>query len=57
MDQKTLARLERPAASKGEHMRKNVYLITVATTFLLVSVAQAQVKQVEMHIGGYLCGN
>jgi len=38
-------------------MRKSFYLAIVALTFLCGSVAQAQVKQIEMHIDGYLCGN
>lgn len=40
-------------------MRRNIFLTAVGLVFLLGNVinSQAQVKQVEMHIGGYLCGN
>lgn len=39
-------------------MKTNFLLIT--TLFLLfgsVTIASAQVKKVQMHIAGYLCGN
>jgi hypothetical protein len=40
-------------------MRRNIFLGTLGLVFLLGSVisSQGQVKQVEMHIAGYLCGN
>jgi hypothetical protein len=38
-------------------MRKSFYLAIVALIFHFGSFAQAQVKQIEMHIDGYLCGN
>ena len=37
-------------------MTKKIYLATVAM-LLFGIVAQAQVRQIEMHIDGYLCGN
>lgn len=40
-------------------MRQNMFLALLAFGFLFgsVSSSQGQVKQVEMHIAGYLCGN
>ena len=40
-------------------MRRNIFLAAIALAFLFgnLSTAEAQVKQVEMHIAGYLCGN
>jgi hypothetical protein len=40
-------------------MKKTAVLFTVALTFLCASAmpAAAQVKRVQMHIAGYLCGN
>jgi hypothetical protein len=40
-------------------MRRNIFLATLGLVFLFGSAANsaAQVKQVEMHIAGYLCGN
>jgi hypothetical protein len=40
-------------------MRRNISLAASALILLLVSLSssQAQVKQIEMHIDGYLCGN
>jgi hypothetical protein len=38
-------------------MRRNIFLACLALVFLGVTSSQAQVKQVEMHIAGYLCGN
>ncbi len=40
-------------------MRRNTFLTTLFLVFLFGNVfnSQAQVKQVEMHIDGYLCGN
>ena len=40
-------------------MRLNILLASLGLVFVLGSVgsSQAQVKQVEMHIDGYLCGN
>ena len=44
-------------------MRRNILRSTFIATLGLVvlfgslSSSQAQVKQVEMHIAGYLCGN
>ena len=37
-------------------MTKRIYLAILAM-LLFGIVAQAQVKQIEMHIDGYLCGN
>ena len=37
-------------------MTKRVYVAMLAI-LLFGLVAQAQVKQIEMHIDGYLCGN
>ena len=37
-------------------MTKRVYLAILAMLFFGI-VAQAQVRQIEMHIDGYLCGN
>jgi hypothetical protein len=40
-------------------MRRNMFLVTIGLVALFANVinSQAQVKQVEMHIAGYLCGN
>lgn len=40
-------------------MKRNTFLLSLGLVFLLgsASSSQAQVKQVEMHIAGYLCGN
>ena len=40
-------------------MKRNIFLASLGVVLLLGSVlsSQAQVKQVEMHIDGYLCGN
>lgn len=40
-------------------MTRNIFLTTLGLVFIFGSAAssQAQVKQVEMHIAGYLCGN
>jgi len=40
-------------------MRRNIFLASIALVFLFgsLSSSKAQVKQVEMHIAGYLCGN
>jgi hypothetical protein len=40
-------------------MRRNIFLATLGLVFLFGSVttSRAQVKQVEMRIAGYLCGN
>lgn len=40
-------------------MRRGIVLPTIGLIVLFVSAinSQAQVKQVEMHIAGYLCGN
>lgn len=40
-------------------MRRNILLATIGMAFLFGGAvsSQAQVKQVEMHIAGYLCGN
>lgn len=40
-------------------MRRNIFLATISLVCLFGNVinSQAQVKQVEMHIAGYLCGN
>jgi hypothetical protein len=37
----------------------STFIATLGLVFLFggVSSSQAQVKQVEMHIAGYLCGN
>jgi hypothetical protein len=42
-----------------EAMRRTVLLAAIAVVLLFgaVSSSVAQVKQVEMHIDGYLCGN
>ena len=44
---------------RREEMRRNIFLATVGLVFLFGNVinSQAQVKQIEMHIAGYLCGN
>ncbi|HEV7798272.1 MAG TPA: hypothetical protein VGO73_08960 [Pyrinomonadaceae bacterium] len=43
----------------GLLMRRRIFLASVAVVFLFGSAfrSTAQVKQVEMHIAGYLCGN
>jgi len=40
-------------------MRRNIFLAVFALVLLLGSAASsmAQVKRVQMHIAGYLCGN
>ena len=40
-------------------MKRNTFLLSLGLVFLFGSASrsQAQVKQVEMHIAGYLCGN
>jgi hypothetical protein len=40
-------------------MKRNVFLATLSLALLFSSAASsaAQVKRVQMHIGGYLCGN
>jgi hypothetical protein len=40
-------------------MKRKIFLALLAFSFLFGSMSgsQAQVKQVEMHIAGYLCGN
>jgi hypothetical protein len=38
-------------------VKKVVCLAIVTLTLLCVSDARAQVKKIEMHIAGYLCGN
>ncbi|HKG81491.1 MAG TPA: hypothetical protein VKA78_18770 [Pyrinomonadaceae bacterium] len=40
-------------------MRKNTFLLSLGLCLLFGSVATspAQVKRVQMHIAGYLCGN
>jgi hypothetical protein len=40
-------------------MRKNILLAMLCMVFLFggAATASAQVKQVKMHIAGYLCGN
>ena len=40
-------------------MRRNIFQIGFGLVLLfgMVSNSQAQVKQIEMHIAGYLCGN
>jgi hypothetical protein len=40
-------------------MRRITFLAAMGLVFIFGSAArsQAQVKQVEMHIDGYLCGN
>ena len=40
-------------------MRQNTFLAVVALALLFGSAAgsSAQVKRVQMHIAGYLCGN
>ena len=40
-------------------MRRNIVLATIGLIFFLGNVGglHAQVKQIEMHIDGYLCGN
>jgi hypothetical protein len=44
---------------KGEEMKQNIFLTLFGFALLFGSVtsSQAQVKQIEMHIAGYLCGN
>ena len=40
-------------------MKRNIFLASLGLVLLFGSMnsSQAQVKQVEMHIAGYLCGN
>ena len=40
-------------------MKSNIFLALLGLVFLFgsASSSEAQVKQVEMHIAGYLCGN
>jgi hypothetical protein len=40
-------------------MRNSIFFASIALLFLSgsLSQSQAQVKEVEMHIAGYLCGN
>jgi len=40
-------------------MRRSTFTATLSVILLLgtTAVSTAQVKRVEMHIGGYLCGN
>lgn len=40
-------------------MRRNIFLLSLGLVLSFGSFGstQAQVKQVEMHIAGYLCGN
>lgn len=40
-------------------MRRNIFLATVGLVLLFGSAtsSSAQVKRVQMHIAGYLCGN
>jgi len=40
-------------------MRRNAFIATVSLVLLFGSAASAtaQVKRVQMHIAGYLCGN
>lgn len=40
-------------------MKKKAILIVFAVVFVLVGAtrSEAQVKRVQMHIAGYLCGN
>jgi hypothetical protein len=40
-------------------MRRNAFISMFGCVLLFVSAASsaAQVKRVQMHIGGYLCGN
>ena len=48
---------------RGEEMKRNIFpkafIASLGLVLLLGSVSNspAQVKQVEMHIAGYLCGN
>jgi hypothetical protein len=44
---------------RRREMRRNILLATIGLVVLLGNVinSQAQVRQVEMHIAGYLCGN
>ena len=43
----------------GENMKRNLLFATLAFVLLFGSASSsaAQVKKVEMHIAGYLCGN
>ena len=55
LDQETLTELD-----KGRiEMRRTTFLVAMVLAVLFGSAAtsQAQVRQVEMHIDGYLCGN
>jgi len=40
-------------------MKRNLLLTSAALVLLFVSASssRAQVKQIQMHIAGYLCGN
>lgn len=40
-------------------MKQNIFWSLLGLVFLFgsASISEAQVKQVEMHIAGYLCGN
>jgi hypothetical protein len=44
---------------RRRRMRRNIFLATVGLGLLFGSAAssEAQVKRVQMHIAGYLCGN
>ncbi len=56
LDQETLTGL----VDRRTEMRRITFLAAMGLVFLFGSSAaetQAQVKQVEMHIDGYLCGN
>jgi hypothetical protein len=47
-------------SSSGDfEMRRNLLLATLSLVFLFggAATSSAQVKQVKMHIAGYLCGN
>jgi hypothetical protein len=47
------------AHTSGEQMKRNILFASLGSVLLVGSMfsSQAQVKQVEMHIDGYLCGN
>jgi len=47
------------ANRSGENMRSNTLLAVFSVVLLFGSAASsvAQVKRVQMHIAGYLCGN
>jgi len=40
-------------------MRRNIFQMSFGLVLLfgMLTSSQAQVKQIEMHIAGYLCGN